>query len=117
MQIGLKLFPQVEEKYVDKLAALVDFIEIFAKPEAEYSFVTKYGLPVIVHASHSEFGTNFCNPDKAETNEKFLNWAKTLADRFNSSKIIIHPEFIENDRCTTEYLCNFIKKSSAVTVA
>ena len=110
MNVGLKIFPEVEEGYVDKFAGNIDFIEIFAAPGSNYYFVAKYELPVVIHASHSQFGVNYCNPDKIEINEKTLSWAKMLADRFNSSKIIIHPEFIENEKCTMEYLANFIIK-------
>ena len=106
MNVGLKIFPEVEEGYVDKFAGNIDFIEIFAAPGSNYYFVAKYELPVVIHASHSQFGVNYCNPDKIEINEKTLSWAKMLADRFNSSKIIIHPEFIENEKCTMEYLAN-----------
>jgi endonuclease IV len=44
-------------------------------------------------------------------NQIAIKHAIKLADKFNSDKIIFHPELKENDSCTLEVLINFIKSN------
>lgn len=115
MKVGVKFGPRDKDfSYLDQLSSKPDFIELFVAQGCDFSnlvsYIDKDKYPIVIHCAHYEFGVNFANPAKEQVNKEATELAIKVADEFNSDKIIIHPEFIEDDGCSLETTIDFIKR-------
>lgn len=107
MKIGVKTFKDGEflRHFKDK----VDFFEVMAIQETDYSFLKEFSLPIVIHAQHLGFGVNNANKTKVIKNEESINFAVNLANEYGADKIIIHPGEITDDNCSVEQAIYFLK--------
>lgn len=108
IKIGLKVGQNSSKEYIDLISKHVDFIEIYAHMSCDFEILNSFNKPVTVHIAHFSQGVNFSNPNKLALNNRALKHAIKLADRFNSKKIIFHPELREDDQCTLNTLEKFL---------
>lgn len=102
MKVGLKFFPDTLEKSfpdIDRIREAADFLEIMAVEGYDFSRFEGLGIPVNVHAEHSEFGVNLANPKKRDANLRALRFAQGVADMFKSKIIVVHSGLMENIYC------------------
>jgi len=111
MLVGTKIGPQDTLETTGAKARFADFFEIYGDFDCEYEILKNFDRPIVVHFPHFAKGVNFCNPVRKEQNIKSIQWSVRMADKFNSNKIVIHPELKENDNCTVENLIAFIKQN------
>ncbi|MBN1385727.1 sugar phosphate isomerase/epimerase [Candidatus Woesearchaeota archaeon] len=110
MKVGIKVWPDVPLEYVRRIRDHVDFFELYAFPDHGYDDFLGIGRPIIIHNAHSFNKVNFADPAKGKINLASLMWSQHLADRFDSSKIIIHPELAENPACNIDSVRDFVRK-------
>lgn len=108
LKIGLKINDKVSANYINDISSEIDFLEIYAEPGSEFETLSSFAKPVVVHVAHFDSGVNFANPKRKTANEIALRHAIYLANKFNSTKIIFHPELKEDESCTLGALENFI---------
>lgn len=111
LKVGIKIGNLSPMGYLEKIIDFIDFIEIYAHPDFDTDFILQFKKPVVIHIPHFANKINFANPERENTNIAFLNHAKKLADKFNSEKIIFHPELKEDDDCSIENIINFLNKN------
>lgn len=110
MKIGIKIYEDVSKEHIKELSKHIDFIELYAGIDYEYDFLRDFDKPVVIHVAHyRKDKVNFVNPERESHNKKALKNAIRLADKFRSNKIIFHPQLSENENCTLDSLCSFIK--------
>ena len=107
--LGLKVGPRLNEEYIGKVYDAVDFLEIYASTESNFDILNSFNKPIVVHVMHFGNSVNFANPKRIKQNEAALSHAIKLADKFNASKLIFHPELKEDESCTVDVLKKFIK--------
>lgn len=100
-RIGIKIFPNGKAFY-EKMEQYIDFVEIMAVEGAEYAWLKKKSMPVVIHHEHDAFGINHANPKKKKQNAAATRWAIHLANEFNAEKIILHAGHIENKTCSLQ---------------
>lgn len=106
MKIGVKNYGDLE--YFRALDSRVDFFEVMAIPGKDYSYLGEFDKPITIHAQHEGFGVNIADKTKLAKNKDSINFAISLADRFNSRFIILHPGKIDNDNCSEEQAISFL---------
>jgi len=110
MKIGVKTYGEKDiHEYLDNK---VDFFEVMAVQGRNYSCLTGFSVPIIIHAEHRGFGANPADISRREQDIKSLNFARKIADYVNANKIIVHPGVIEkgNKNCNLENAVNFFKE-------
>jgi len=107
MKIGVKTFdnPNFLRAFVDK----ADFFEIMAIEGKDYSFLDEFNKPIIIHAQHEGFNINIADKTKKEKSLKSINFAIILANKYNASKIILHPGNVFDENCSEEEAISFLK--------
>ncbi|MCK5321502.1 hypothetical protein KAJ38_02900 [Candidatus Pacearchaeota archaeon] len=107
MKIGVKIFCDVE--FADYFKDKADFLEVMAIQGKDYSFLENYPLPIVIHAMHHAFGVNVADKTLFEKNLESINFAVSLADRFDAKKIILHPGVLKNKDCSFEQSVDFFQ--------
>lgn len=107
MKIGVKVY--CDEKFADYFKDKADFLEVMAIQGKDYSFLENYPLPIVIHAMHEGLGVNVADKSLSEKNLASINFAISLADHFNSNKIILHPGTLENVDCSLEQSMSLFK--------
>jgi sugar phosphate isomerase/epimerase len=110
MKIGVKIFGLKDKKFLDEVIKEADFIETMAIRGGDYSFLKKYQKKIVIHAEHNSFGINPANPLREKENNESINFALKTADLLNAEKIICHPGFLENDKCSEQISIDFFKE-------
>ena len=110
MKIGVKTFDV--GNFLKTLEKNIDFFELMAVQEKNYSFVKNLSIPIIIHAEHSNFDINPADSSKKELNKKSIQFAIQMANLVNAKKIIVHPGDIEkgNKNCSIKNAINFFKE-------
>lgn len=113
MKIGVKAGHWVSKKYIKKMSSDIDFFEIYATENWDQNNLglENYRKPIAIHVPHFKTRVNFANPERIENNLKALRLSISLANRFDSQKIIFHPELAENKNCSIDYLIRFLKEN------
>lgn len=107
MQVGVKV-GDWNPDHAERMNEYADFFEIYAKPGFDID-LKRYGKPVVVHVVHFGSKINFANSERRKINEEALDYAKRLADKHGSEKIIFHPELDERDGfCSLENIVDFV---------
>lgn len=109
MKIGIKTYDDGD--FLNHFSDVADFFEVMAIRGEDYSFLRKFSKPIVIHAEHHTFGTNYANKSKQKENLESINYAKKIADTVNSEKIIVHPGIIEynNPISSLENAVSFVK--------
>ena len=107
MKIGVKTFDN--RNFLKPFENQVDFFEIMAIETNKYDFLKEFKLPMVIHSQHGVFGVNSADKTKEERNLKSINFARKIADKVNSKKIILHPGELEDENCSKEQAIKFIK--------
>jgi endonuclease IV len=110
MKVGIKTHDVGD--FLKNLEKNIDFFEVMAVQEKDYSFAKNISVPIVIHAEHQGFGVNPADSTKKEKNLKSINFAKKFADSVNATKIIVHPGEIEkgNKNCSIKNAINFFKE-------
>lgn len=111
INLGLKLGPLVTPDHIRQTRDIVDFYELYAQIGCNYDLLDNIDKPIILHIPHSSDGTNFANPKKRDINLRTLEHVLGMAEKFNASKLVFHPELYETDECTLDSLVDFIKEN------
>jgi uncharacterized protein (UPF0276 family) len=106
MKIGVKNYGDLD--YFRALDSRADFFEIMAIPGKDYSYLEEFDKPITIHAQHEGFGINIADKTKKEKNLASINFAISLADRFDSKFIILHPGKISDENCSEEEAISFL---------
>lgn len=106
MKIGVKAF--CEEEFLNHFEDDADFFEIMAIQGMNYSFLSKFKLPIVIHAEHQGFGVDGADKTKITKNKESVNFAIDLANKCKSKKIIIHPGSMTNPDCSEKQAINFL---------
>ncbi|NPE27078.1 TIM barrel protein [Methanococcoides sp. SA1] len=109
MKFGIKNYD--DEEFFDFFEGKADFFEVQAIRGNDYSYMKKYDLPIVVHAEHRGFGSNYFDSKKYKENLESLNFAKKLADELGAEKIIVHFGNIEDKDCSVENGINFLNEN------
>lgn len=117
MKAGLKVYPK-NLGYIAKCRPHVDFMEVMGLPGFDYSILSRYDLPYVVHCGHDNFGVNIADRTKEEHNHRYLDAALSLADKLGSRIVILHPGMIHNSDCSIENAKRFLKtyRDSRITL-
>ncbi len=107
MKIGVKTFNN--RNFLKSFENQVDFFEIMALETNNYDFLREFKLPMVIHSQHRVFGVNIADITKREKNLQSINFARRIADKVNSKKIILHPGELENENCPKEQAISFVK--------
>ncbi|MFH1238175.1 MAG: TIM barrel protein [archaeon] len=107
MKFGVKIF--CDAKFADYFKDKADFLEVMAIEGKDYSFLKNYPLPIIIHAMHQGFGTNPADKTLFEKNLTSINFAISLADRFNAKRIILHLGILNSENCSIEQSVSFFQ--------
>ena len=107
MKIGIKVYRNSKE--LDYFKDKADFIEVMAIEGADYSWLNDWKIPIVIHAQHQRFGVNNADLTKKDKNISSIKFAISLADKFKSKKIILHPGVIENSSCSLKNAEDSIK--------
>jgi sugar phosphate isomerase/epimerase len=110
MKLGLKIFNKEDYEKIRPLFDEIDFLEIMAIEENDYSFLKEWKKPIIIHCMHQGFGINFANPMVFSQNRSALKFAIKLADEFDSKYIVVHAGEKESGFCAEENITHFLKK-------
>jgi endonuclease IV len=110
MKIGVKIFPDNRE-YLKQLVskAELDFVEVMAIENEDFDFLETIGLPVVIHCEHFEFGVNLADSKREKNNISAIEFAKGLAERFDSKFIVVHPGVNHNSGCSLENVIDALK--------
>ena len=106
MKIGVKNYGDLD--YFRALNDRVDFFEIMAIEGKDYSFMEEFDKPITIHAQHEGFGINIADKTKTEKNLSSIRFAISLADKFNSKFIILHPGKVIDENCSEEQAISFL---------
>jgi len=106
MKIGVKNYGDLN--YFRALNDKADYFEIMAIPGKDYSYMDEFDKPIAIHAQHEGFGINIADKSKVDKNLESINFAISLADRFNSKVIIQHPGKIDDKNCSEEQAISFL---------
>jgi sugar phosphate isomerase/epimerase len=107
MKIGVKTFDN--GNFLKPFEDKVDFFEVMAIENVDYSFLKELHLPIVIHSQHRGFGVNIADKTKLQKNLTSINFAIDLANKANAKKIILHPGELDNKDCSREQAINFIK--------
>jgi deoxyribonuclease-4 len=106
MKIGVKTFNN--EEFLKYFEDKANFFEVQAIQKNNYDFLKKFSKPMIIHAEHMGFGINPTDKKIYEKNLNSLNFARELADKTKSKKIILHPGHIINNNYSKEQSIYFV---------
>jgi len=106
MKIGVKNYGDLD--YFRALNDKADYFEIMAIPGKDYSYMDEFDKPIVIHAQHEGFGINIADKSKFDKNLESINFAISLADKFNSKVIILHPGKISDSNCSEEQAISFL---------
>jgi sugar phosphate isomerase/epimerase len=112
MKIGVKAGPNTNPDYINQIRNHADYLEIYAEINVDWDYkrLSKPGLPVLaVHVAHFDSGVNFANKSRSDLNRKALGKAIEIANFFSSTKIVFHPELIEDSSDSLLNLIEFLK--------
>ena len=107
MKLGVKIFCDAE--FADYFKDKADFLEVMAIQGKDYSFLEDYPLPIVIHAMHHAFGVNAADENLFEKNLASINFAVSLANRFDVKKIVLHPGILGNENCSFEQSVKFFQ--------
>ncbi len=108
MKIGVKTYG--DENFLKPFEDKVDFFEIMAVQENDYSFLKNFCLPMVIHAEHQVYGSNPADISKKKSNLKSVNFARRLADKVNAEKIIVHPGDLYDSKCSLKNSIDFFNE-------
>lgn len=108
MKIGLKIWDEEGYELISPLLDKIDFLEVMAIKENDYSFLKKNKLPIIIHCMHNKWGVNFANAMKFTINRDAIRFAIKLADEYNAKFIIVHPGYKEKGFCAVNNISHFL---------
>jgi hypothetical protein len=114
IQVGVKIMPHTEIAYIKKIQEYADFFEIYAGPTVDLrdERLSALNIPVsVVHSAYLDDGVNFANPKRSQINRVLLQKAQKIADHFRSTKIVFHPEQVEDKFCSNKSLIKFLNKN------
>lgn len=112
MKLGVKVGHWVSEDYVKEMSKYVDFFEIYTTVGYEFDFLREINKLYTVHIPHFwSDKINFANSKREKVNLEALRWAQHIADKFDSDKIVFHPEIIEDENCSLNVLIDFIHRN------
>jgi endonuclease IV len=94
MKIGVKIWPD-NAAYAAEIAGHVDFIEVMAKRNSDFSFLEDIDLPFVVHAEHGGQGVNYADTGNRPLSEETIRLATVLADRINARTIVAHSGYLD----------------------
>ena len=109
MEIGIKIFPE-DLNYAKRIARYCDFFEVMAIPRSNFRSLKCLGKPFTIHTIHGNFGFNPADPEKDRKNRLGVETAAKAADILDADKIVVHPGWKENGRCSIENSISFISK-------
>ena len=108
MKIGIKTFEYFPElRSFDKK---IDFIEIMAIEDKDYSEFKTFNIPIVIHCQHQAWGVNLADKTKYLRNLKAINYAIKIADMLGAKKIIVHSGELINENCSVENSLKFLEK-------
>jgi len=110
MFVGFKVYDSTAFNFYQPLLDRVDFIEVMAAKDRDYSFLKGAGQPVVIHNMHYGFGVNFANGRLYEVNKASLELSLMLADRVNAKTVIIHPERVEDSACSEDNIAALLSE-------
>ncbi len=108
MKIGVKTFdnPQFLKRFENE----ADFFEIMAVEGKDYSFLAEFNKPFVIHVQHEEFNLNNASGQKRVENIKSIKFALEIAAKYGSDKVIVHPGYKADSRCSEEEFISLIKE-------
>lgn len=111
MKIGLKVYPD-NIKLIEKHFDIIDFVEIMAIEGSNFESLYDIGKEndVMVHSEGFDFGVNYADPGKLETNDRSLKYAKTISKNSKAKHIVVHPGKLENLNCSNENFLEYFEK-------
>lgn len=104
MKLGVKTYN--DKKYIEHFKDKVDFIEVMSFAEKE-DIIDK---EIVIHCKHSRFGINPADKEKEEENILEIKKGQEIADLTKANKIIFHPGFIENKKCSRQQAIKILKE-------
>jgi endonuclease IV len=108
MEIGIKIYPE-DLSYAKRISRYCNFFEVMAVPESNFRSLKSIKKPFTIHTIHSHWGFNPANPEKHELNSLAVDTAKKAADILDADTIVVHPGYLESDRCSLKSAIRFIK--------
>ncbi|MDD5700336.1 MAG: TIM barrel protein [Candidatus Nanoarchaeia archaeon] len=106
MKIGVKTFN--DPAFLRHFEKDADFFEIMAIEGKDYSFLSEFSKPIIIHAQHHKFGINNSDKTKHQKNSNSIKFARDLANKNQSTKIIVHPGELIDNNCSLQESLSFI---------
>ena len=107
MKFGVKTFK--DRDFLMHFKDKVDFFEVMAIQEVDYSFLREFSLPIVIHAQNENFNINNADKIKIKENTDSINFAINLANEYKSNKIIVHPGLLADENCSKEQAISFFK--------
>jgi sugar phosphate isomerase/epimerase len=104
MLLGVKTYE--DRNFIEYFKDKVDFIEVMSFADNKYLL----GAKVVIHCKHQGFGINPADKKKEKENRNELRAGQEIANLCNSSKIIFHPGFIENNDCSKEQAIKILRE-------
>jgi endonuclease IV len=107
MKIGVKTYDN--KKFLDYFKDKCDFFEIMAIEGNDYDFLTSFNKELVIHAQHRRFGINNADSNIMKKNISSIDFARKIADKLDSKKIILHPGELTNEFCSKKNSIELIK--------
>jgi len=102
MNIGFKIFSPDQVELLEKFSDYVDFVEIMAVQSYRIDAFDGIKLPIYIHCEHEDFGINLPDLGKEQASRQAISHSLKLADRLKAIKVVVHPGYIDNDKCSED---------------
>ena len=101
MKVGIKVYSNNERiDYAMRASEFMDFIEVMAVPDTDFSAFKKVSKPIVIHAPHMSFSCNPADKSLVEHNVRCIKDAVNAADILGSDRIVLHPGHILSGDCS-----------------